>query len=182
VCSSMRWDPASGHAPRGFFGALGDISEVRLVMVLAEPGEPGSDEIHDGVDSAFRYAEKCYLMAGGQGHRNVRSIILRCFPGLSLKEAFRKVWITESVLCSAEVPAGKVNRDCERLCVSEYLIPQLRLFPNAVVAAMGSKAHNRVKKYFPDVVKCGAVFPPGCNFASTRDSWDNLVSIVRDMT
>ena len=178
VCASMRWSPASGHAPRGFYGALGDVSEVRLVMVLAEPGNPGSDESHTGVDSAFEYAEQCYLRDGGQGHTNVRMIIRRCFPGLPLQEAMRKVWITESVLCSAKTPGAKVERACEQLCVSTYLEPQLRLFPNATVAAMGSKAYKRLKKYVPDIVECGAVFPPGCNFPSTKAKWDRLVSIV----
>ena len=37
-CTSMRWSPSSGHVPRGFFGALGDLSEVRLVMVLLKTG------------------------------------------------------------------------------------------------------------------------------------------------
>ena len=179
ACASMRWSPESGHVPRGFYGALGDVSEVRLVMVLAEPGNPGFDESHTGVDSTFEYAEQCYLRDGGQGHTNVRMIICRCFPGLPLQEAMRKVWITESVLCSAKTPGAKVERACEQLCVSTYLEPQLRLFPNATVAAMGSKAYKRLKKYVPDIVECGAVFPPGCNFPSTKAKWDRLVSIVR---
>lgn len=178
----MRWSPESGHVPRGFYGAFGDLSEVRLVMVLAEPGNPGGNAIHNGIDSAFSEAEQCYLRAGGQGHTNVRTIIRRCFPKLTLQETMRKVWITESVLCSATTPGAKVDRSCEQLCVSTYLEPQLRLFPNATVAAMGSKAYKRLKKYVPDIVECGAVFPPGCNFPSTKAKWDKLVSIVRSTT
>ena len=182
VCASMRWSPESGHVPRGFYGALGDVPEVRLVMVLAEPGNPGDDEMHSGIDSVFNYAEQCYLRDGGPGHTNVRTIIRKCFPKLTLQEAMRKVWITESVLCSAETPAAKVDPACEQLCVSSYLLPQLRLFPNATVAAMGSKAYRRLKKYVPDIVECGAVFPPGCNFPSTKAKWDRLISIVRSTT
>ena len=182
ACASMRWSPESGHVPRGFYGALGNVSEVRLVMVLAEPSDPGGDEIHSGIDSAFSYAEQCYLGGGGQGHTNTMSIIGRCFPGLPPQEAMRKVWITESVLCSAKTPGVKVDRACEQLCVSTYLEPQLRLFPNATVAAMGSKAYKRLKKHVPDIVECGAVFPPGCNFPSTKAKWDRLVSIVRSTT
>ena len=151
-------------------------------MVLAEPGDPGDDEMHSGIDSVFNYAEQCYLGKGGQGHRHTMGIILRCFPGLSPQEAMRKVWITESVLCSAKTPGAKVDRACEELCVSTYLQPQLRLFPNATVAAMGSKAYKRLKKYVPDIVECGAVFPPGCNFPSTKAKWDRLISIVRSTT
>ena len=92
TCASMKWGPSEGHVPRGFYGALGDVSDVRLVMVLAEPGPPGNDEVHTGMISAFEYAERCYLEGGGQGHRNVRSIIGRCFPGLPLRQAMCKVW------------------------------------------------------------------------------------------
>ena len=46
TCVSMRWYPEFGHVPRGFYGALGDLSKVRLVMVLAEPSDSGGDEIH----------------------------------------------------------------------------------------------------------------------------------------
>ena len=39
-CPESRWKPAIGHVPRGFLGATGELAEVELVMVLAEPGEP----------------------------------------------------------------------------------------------------------------------------------------------
>jgi len=102
------------------------------------------------------------------------SIITRCFPGLSRQEAMCKVWISESVLCSAKIPGAKVDRACEQLCVSSYLLPQLPLFTNATVAAMGSKAYKRLKKYIPNIVEYGAVFPPGCNFPSTKANGINL--------
>ena len=186
VCRSMCWKPIEGHIPRGFYGATRHPSEVRLVMVLAEPGRPGPDEVYSGsasdlLDSAFRTAEHCYLYEGGPGHANARSIINRCFPDLKRKEAMRKVWITESVLCSvqSEDPTGRVPRNVEEQCVTTYLLPQLQLFPNAIVAAMGGKTYNRIRRHVPDVVKCGAIFPPGCNFKSTKDSWDLLVAAVR---
>lgn|SRR6266498_643166 len=33
----MRWKPAQGHVPRGFCGATGNLEEVELVLVTAEP-------------------------------------------------------------------------------------------------------------------------------------------------
>ena len=40
-CRSVaRWCPTEGHFPRGFIGALGDLDEVQLVIVVAEPGDP----------------------------------------------------------------------------------------------------------------------------------------------
>ena len=183
----MRWTPHSGHVPRGFYGATGDLEEVRLVLVLAEPGDPspnpGPEECYEDVESAFDFTGRCFLTAGGQGHENVRNLIYRCFPGLSLVDAMREVWITESVLCSAPSPGATVGADIERFCAERYLLDQLRLFPNATVAALGKskpvKRLNRYRDHIPNrIVECGAVFPPGCNFKSTKDSWDRLVDIV----
>ena len=182
----MRWTPHSGHVPRGFYGATGDLEEVSLVLVLAEPGDPspnpGPEECYEDVESAFDFTGHCFLTAGGQGHENVRNLICRCLPGLSLVDAMRKVWITESVLCSAPFPGATVGAGIERFCAERYLLSQLRLFPHATIAAMGSKAVTRLRRYQAQisnrVVKCGAVFPPGCNFKSTKDSWDRLVEIV----
>ena len=184
---SMRWAPHKGHTPRGFYGATGDLEEVVLVLVLAEPGNPspnpGPEECYADVDSAFAFTGHCYLNAGGPGHENVRIIVRRCFPDLSLVDAIRKVWITESVLCSAPSPGANIKAGIERFCAEQYLLHQLRLFPNATIAAMGRnkavKRLNRYKNQIPNrIVECGAVYPPGCNFKSTRDSWDELVEIV----
>jgi hypothetical protein len=56
VCHEMRWHPAAGHIPRGYLGAKGDLSEVELVLVFAEPGNPLSDEKHWGMQSALNVA------------------------------------------------------------------------------------------------------------------------------
>ena len=143
TCDSlMQWAPHLGHVPRGFYGATGDLEEVTLVLVLAEPGNPSPDprpeECYTDVDSAFAFTGHCYLQAGGQGHKNVRRLIERCFPGLSLEGAMRKVWITESVLCSAPFPGAKIEPRIERFCAERYLLDQLRLFPSATIAAMGN--------------------------------------------
>ena len=188
TCSPpMRWAPHLGHVPRGFYGATGNLENVVLVLVLAEPGDPspnpGPEECYADVDSAFAFTGHCYLNAGRQGHENVRKLIRRCFPGLSLVDAMRKVWITESVLCSAETSGGSVAAGCETLCASKYLEPQLRLFPNAIVAAMGTKASKRlkrIKKRIPNiVVECFSVFVRGPHIKKAEETWDNLAPIVR---
>ena len=43
-CKSMRWNPSNGHVPRGFCGADGDLSEIELILVTAEPGDPLAHE------------------------------------------------------------------------------------------------------------------------------------------
>lgn len=77
--------------------------------------------------------------------------------------------ITESVLCSAKQEGGHVGASIARECVQRYLVPQLELFPNALVVALGTKAQYRLKgivDYFPAF----AVAPPGCNKSKAKDS------------
>jgi len=46
-----KFEPESGHIPRGFGGALGKATEVQLVLVAAEPGDPMDGRNYDGVES-----------------------------------------------------------------------------------------------------------------------------------
>ena len=177
------WNPAAGHVPRGFYGALGDLSEVRLVMVLAEPGDPKGEEEHTGgIDSAYEFAGKCYRNERSMGHKNVMKILRDCFGNLEFTELMRQVWITESVLCSAPDSGARIKAGCERFCAERYLLDQLQLFPNATMAAMGkSKAVKRINRYknhiLNRIVECNAVYPPGCNRESTKPTWNRLVEI-----
>ena len=63
-----RWCPAAGHFPRGFIGAFGDLDEVKVVIVVAEPGDPFS----------------------------VRPVGARCFAtrtiGANMQSHLRKLW------------------------------------------------------------------------------------------
>ena len=118
------------------------------------------------------------MLVHGKVLEQDRSLCAWHYSCLSLVNAMRKVWITESVLCSNPKPRATI----ERFCAEQYLLPQLRLFPNATVAAMGSKAAKRLKRYKDQIphriVECGAVFPPGCNFPDTKSSWDKLAEVV----
>ena len=176
-CSAMTWAPARGHIPRGFWGALDSLEEVRLVMVLAEPGFPKDGRRQTGLESALAATEQCYRYKDDTGHRNVRYIVRLCFPELSFIEAMRKVWITESVLCSIPKgsPTGKLLPEVEDHCVRTFLLPQLHLFPNAIVAAMGGKAYCRMTRCgFTDVVQYSAVYKPEGNKPRARASWKKL--------
>ena len=168
-CSAMRWDPARGHVPRGFFGATSALEDVELVLVCAEPGDPHASESHAGssagemLDSAYDYAYNCFKTGTDLFHRNVQLILNLCFPGSSFDEQMRRAWITDSVLCSARVEGGSVPASAARACRSRYLEAQLDLLPNAVVAALGSKARDRLAGYGREVIPAFAAAPPGCN-------------------
>lgn len=68
-----------------------------------------------------------------------------------------------------------------RACGERYHARQLQLLPNAIVAALGSKATARLRMAgITDFVEAAAVAPPGCNFAGARQSWDAIAGVVRE--
>lgn len=179
-CSSMRWAPRMGHVPRGFCGAAGSPEEVQLVLVCAEPGDPHPEESYQPVDlleSVSSYVYRCYRDGTDLFHRNVRDILDLCFPGISFQSQMRRSWITDSVLCSAKAEGSHVPAVVARECRTRYLEAQLASFPNAVIAALGAKARDRLKG-FPGVIAAVAAAPPGCNRREARDSWRAIAAKV----
>lgn len=144
ACKDMRWDPQKGHVPRGFAGACGELSEVELVLVFAEPGDPNLLEHHKDLQSAYEYATCCLFLGRGQFHLNVRKILDLCWRKLPLEEQLRKVWLTDSVLCSAKRAGASVPKEVSDACGNRYLLDQLSLFPNALIVAVGKKAEERI--------------------------------------
>lgn len=192
VCKGQAvWNPTAGHFPRGYFGALGNLDEVKLVMVFAEPAPPSVLQSclpeSANVDTAFQFARESYMEytgRGGKGHAIVRDILTSAFPGLTLLEIMRRVWITETVLCSARTALAPVESRCEQTCMSTYLVQQLSLFPKAIIAAMGTtKAYSRLKRYSPEyldrVVSCHNPFGYRGGYSET---WTTLVRRVRQHT
>ncbi|MDH4560644.1 hypothetical protein E8F06_06530 [Pseudomonas sp. BN411] len=104
-------------------------------------------------------------------HRNVRWILDQCFPSLTFDEQLRKVWMTESVLCSASIEGGNVPASAWRACTASYLKPQIALFSRALVVALGNKAQSRLKSIAVPYLPAAAAAPPGCNFKGSRESW-----------
>jgi hypothetical protein len=181
----MRWSPYNGHVPRGFCGCTGSCEEVRLVLIVAEPGDPHPGEIHsvkagpeELLEETFSYSYRCYREGKDKFHRNVRHILNLCWPNLSFDEQMRKTWITESVLCSASRECGTVPCQVWRECTRRYLFPQISLFRRAIVAALGSKARARTVG-IPGVCSVGAAAPPGCNHWRARESWEELAGSVK---
>lgn len=186
-CSHMRWAPIEGHVPRGFCGAIGNVDEVRLILVCAEPGNPHANESHLGdntpsgrLESVNRHAWLCFENRTDQFHKNVREIMELCWPSIPFETQMRRTWITDSVLCSALTEGGRLPVKVERECVGRYLIPQLHLFPNAVVASLGRKAKNRLEAAgITGFVTAGAAAPPGCYLSGVYDSWMRLADLIR---
>jgi len=179
-CYDMRWEPSAGHVPRGFRGAAGTLGEIELVLVYAEPGDPHAGETHEGLLSAYDYSTQSFILGTDLFHRNVRSILDSCWPGIPLTEQLRRVWMTESVLCSAPKEGGPVRREVSNECGKRYLLKQLDLLPNALVVALGNKARDRLHAIgFTTFMAVKSVAPPGCNFRGARESWAEIAVNLR---
>lgn len=182
----MRWQPRVGHVPRGFCGATGSPDDVKLVLVVAEPGDPHDGEAYDPAarpevlfESVCRYVYGCFENGKDQFHRNVRAILNDCWPDLPFHEQLRRTWITESVLYSASVECGSVPQSVRQACVDRYLARQLSVLPNAIVVAVGGKAHERMRGLPRPFPRVGSVAPPGCNQRRVRESWKAIAAAVR---
>jgi hypothetical protein len=174
-CTEMRWDPPGGHVPRGFHGACGSLEEIELVLVFAEPGNPYPGENHTAIASTFRFLSCTQEIGPDQFHRNVKAILDSCWPQLTYEKQLRKVWMTESVLCSAPVEGGPVGRAASLECGRRYLLPHLNLLPHALVVALGRKAQDRLRALgYTKFLAASAVAPPGCNVAGAKESWARI--------
>jgi len=175
ACLEMCWNPNTGHVPRGFLGASGSINEVELVLVFAEPGDPHAGEKCSDLESAYEYARYAFETGKDLFHRNVRMILKMCWPTLSFDEQTRKVWLTESVLCSARKEGGLVSVAASKACGERYLLSQLSIFPKALVVALGRKAESRLRAVgFVNFLTAYSVAPPGCNRREAKPSWAQI--------
>jgi hypothetical protein len=183
-CSGeMRWQPDKGHVPRGFAGAIGTASEVELVLLFSEPGEPKPERdnfagehmrlVYEDANNSFRTGRDLF-------HRNVRRILNLCWPFLSFDDQMRRTWLTESVLCSARKTTGPVSKNASLACGNRYLRPQLAVFRNALLVALGVKAAHRLRQLeVHDFIEAFAVGPPGCNQSGALPSWVRIADEIK---
>ena len=185
-----RWAPEQGHVPRGYVGAGGTLGEVEVVLLLAEPGDPlDGDAFPPGLDArdfigdASANTRQNYERRATRFHANMRRILDLLFPGASLTEQLRKVWIGETYLCSAPVETGRVPAASERACAGRFLSRQLRLLSGRPVVALGGKAQARVRRLVREVpglegrlLDAWAAAPPGADSGKARQSWERAAA------
>lgn len=168
---------------RGFTGAFDTLRRVELVLVLAEPGNPGDDETFEHrsgakiVDDIRKGVRDAITEGATKFHRNVQRVLNCCWPEFhdDVFEQLSRTWITESVLCSAPVTTGRISKAVESACGEMFLKKQLALFKEAFVVALGSKANARLGGlgFSPDFV-ARAPAPPGGNSPEAERSWRSL--------
>lgn len=185
---SAKLDPTNGYVPRGFIGALGSLEDVEVVIIVAEPGDPLEGQRHDykgdpvlDIDTVCEEAYRVLDNPVGRGrqfHRNVRHLLDLIYPRMPLPDQLRRVWITESVLCSAPVESGNIPREIEDACVDRYLAPQLALLPERPHVPFGNKARNRADRHglAGGTPRFVALAPPGAR----RESREEAARWIRD--
>ena len=114
-CKEAKWKPEEGHIPRGFLGATGSLDEVEAVFVFAEPGHPLINEIYPKsldprgyIRLTSDFAFSCFDEELDVMHTNVKHILNQTWPSLHFAEQLRKVWITETRLCSIDDEIGEI--------------------------------------------------------------------------
>ncbi len=154
--NACTWEPDRGLVPSAFGGATGAVDDVKLVIVTAEPGDPPDDAnyrgsptdmLHNSLRVFTEAMERGGLDRPGRPtpfHRNMRQILDCFWPDQSLAEQLRKTWLTNAVLCPAQVSGGPHLTRVEAACADTYLAPQLDLLSIAFVFALGNKARNRL--------------------------------------
>ena len=149
------WRPKCGYVPRGFIGASRGLDEVKVVILLSEPGSPYPTESYKGPKKLKQTCEHTIeALEGGRDrfHRKLKCLLNLLFPGLPLNRQLRKVWITQTYLCSAPTESGRVPKASENECARRYLSKQLKLLRGKPVIALGKgKAHRRALSVMPDM-------------------------------
>lgn len=143
------WNPRNGWAPRGFCGATAGIGSVELVLVLAEPSRPDSDERYPEnctVDAVAQRSMQNLELTKSRHHGGLLRMLQFFFPGLAFSQIFERAFKVESVLCSIPAPLPQNGEKkavtplrVETNCLDNYVLPLLRLFPNALIVAAGKK-------------------------------------------
>ncbi len=173
--------------PRGFLGATGCLEEVKLVMVFAEPACPHDGECYDDhkcptelLLASVRYAYKCFADVKDLIHQNARWFMQQLYPNLSYDEQLRRVWVTQSRLCSI---ANGSDRD--PTCAKRYLAPQIDLLPRARVVAFGQKTQRRMQKLAKhngknaDWLCAASLAPRPWHRETAQQSWEEAIAELK---
>ena len=154
-------------------------------MILAEPGNPQHDEEHDPdldaegmLKSTVRFVYRCYHERRGKLHRNARWFLDCLYPGLGFDQQLRRVWLTESRLCSLNTSGGSPRADLYTRCEDDYLTGQLKLLANAPVVAFGGKAQATVKRLRVPAIAAHALAPRQPTAA--RLTWETALKALKE--
>ena len=189
ICPQAKFDPRTGHIPRGFLGATGKLSDVKVVFLFAEPGHPHDGEIYSDISgvellkSGLGHVYNCFKNSRDQFHANTRWVMNQIWPNLTFDQQLKHVWLTEGRLCSITNEIGYFN---DTICGKRFLIAQLNLLSRATVIAFGGKAERRLAQIRGDIsnftISAYSLSPPGANHKPAKPSWLKAVEFVKEQS
>lgn len=177
-CSQAIWSPLEGKIPRGFLGATGNVDDVKVIMVFAEPGNPIENDNFDlSLDSNYlletciNHTYNCMKNREKQFHKNVRWFLDELLPETNgnFDEQLRYVWLTESRLCSITKAGGSASR---RNCTKHFLKRQIDMMSHARIIAFGGKAQGALDRLNKKYISAWAFAKPGANRPEAKQSWE----------
>ena len=143
------WKPNFGYVPRGFVGAFGSLDEVKVILLSDRPGSPFSQERYsapDELEQTVQFTFQCSSRRIPPFHENLGYLLDRLFPNEDLEDQLRKVWVTNSYLCSLPEYRDDAPPEAWHECVDRYLIPQLASLPGRPVIALGTTVGKRARR------------------------------------
>ncbi|HXY57185.1 MAG TPA: hypothetical protein VEH76_01260 [Methylocystis sp.] len=183
-------DYEAGHRPRHVAGNLSNPSEVKIILLLAEPGSnPFPEELGrsektwieditcDGLGNGgnrLRYDE----LAGSDYERNPRDFLRMVWPNSSPRANMSRCVITNSFWMQAPSSGGPIPAGASRE-FGVHLKRFLSVFANAAVVAAGVKAQARCKQAGIFAMEMYALTPPGSNHQNVRDTWKTTADALR---
>jgi len=187
ICAEAKFDPSSGHIPRGFIGATAALEDVKVIFLFSEPGHPHINETYpdtNSVDLLAAGVKKTYESfknSTDKFHENTRWVMNQIWNHLSFDEQLKYVWLTEGRLCSISKEIGWFN---DKECAKFLLLDQIKLLPNATIIAFGNKAMKRlnsIKKFISNpILTAYALAPPGANHHPAKPSWISAIENIKE--
>ena len=108
----------------------------------------------------------------------VRWFLDRLFCGMDFDDQLRRVWITQSRLCSLDKSGARYREPLYRLCRDEYLTAQLRLLPRVPIVAFGGKAQEALRRLKVPAIEVPHPAARGTE-ESKREEWERAITKLK---
>ena len=109
-------------------------------------------------------------------HKNVTRFLDELFPSKSFDNQLRKVWLTESCLCSI---AEEIDKAPRCTCASHILKRQIELMPQASIIAFGGKSRDGLDSINAEYISAWAFAELGANRPEAKLSWKCVIEELR---
>ena len=108
----------------------------------------------------------------------VRWFLDRLYCGMDFDNQLRRVWITQSRLCSLDNSGARYREGLYRLCRDDYLSAQLRVLPHVQVVAFGGKAQEALRRLKVPAINVPHPSARGAE-EPKREEWERAIAKLK---